>query len=196
MSRDLVHHRNLFRRDDAIVLAPGPSFTRAVNKGLRIPAGTWSIGCNRVCLKFRPEFLVCVEPSSDPIWREINDSALPTTTLVTLRELAPHDAVVLPTIHPRDWPGSHCELHAGATPSSAWIAAALASYMGAQRVGVLGVDLVGHTILGEPKEVARQNRKWAELAAELEHSGRELVNLSPGGALEVLPRAKLAAFTA
>jgi hypothetical protein len=195
---NLADHRNLFRGDDAIVLAPGPSFVRAVAKGLRVPSSTWTIGCNRACLKFRPEFLVCVEPAGDPIWREINDHPLPTTTLATLPELARTGAdLVLPTIHPRDWPGWECDVHAGATPSSAWIAAALAGYMGARRVGVLGVDLVGHPILGEADEIARQNERWAALAFELaaEHDC-EVVNLSWEGALEVLPRAKLQEFVA
>lgn len=192
MTASMEKHCGLMRKEDAIVLAPGPSFDEAVGDAFRIPVWTWTIACNRAFLRARAPFLVCIEPRTDPIWRELKDKPA-STTLVTLPELRRHGSdLILPTIHPRDWPWD-VDLHAGESPSSAWVAAAIAAFMGASRVGVLGVDLVGHPIHGRPEEIARQNAKWAELDAAVDC---EIVNLSQGGALDALPRETLEAMTA
>ena len=185
--------RELMRDDLAVVLAPGPSFWSARHELICI-GKPFVIGCNRVAQRFVCDFLVCIEPRGDRIWEQIGgDIGNGFTTLVTLPELHRHGSdLILPTIHPRDWPWN-VDLHAGESPSSAWVAAALAAFMGASRVGVLGVDLVGHPIHGRPEEIERQNAKWAELDAAVDC---EFVNLSPGGALDVLPRETLEAMTA
>lgn len=80
---------------------------------------------------------------------------------------------------------------------SPYVACTLAAYMGAKRIGLLGVDFTDghfwtkdgpHRLNGELQGIDNQ---FGKLAAHLSTKGVELVNLSPISKLNSLPKAKL-----
>lgn len=86
------------------------------------------------------------------------------------------------------------------TRNSPYVAACLALYMGARRIGLLGVDFTDHHFFGPTgrhsltRELQQIDAEYAALRAECERRGVELVNLSPVSRLTSLPRLSLGAF--
>lgn len=72
--------------------------------------------------------------------------------------------------------------------SSSFSAAALAGFMGARTVGLIGVDLTGHKKFGQASEMAAEQVRWARMRDYLAGYGTELVNLSADSALTPLPK--------
>ncbi|RPI21087.1 MAG: hypothetical protein EHM61_25610 [Acidobacteria bacterium] len=77
---------------------------------------------------------------------------------------------------------------------STYVAVCLAVHMGAARIGLIGVDLTDHRVLGPtgPHPLSRRlvtiDRDYSRLAEALSQRGIELVNLSPESRLESLPK--------
>lgn len=85
------------------------------------------------------------------------------------------------------------------TQNTPYMGVALAAYMGAKRIGLLGVDIVGghfwvndgpHNYLQSTIEPI--NLEYERIAAHLRTNGVELVNLSPISAVESLKKESLA----
>lgn len=81
--------------------------------------------------------------------------------------------------------------------NSPYMAVALAGYMGAKRIGVIGVDFTEnhfwikdglHRLNGELEAIDKQ---YGKLAAYLKEKGTEVWNLSPISRLTTLPKASL-----
>lgn len=76
----------------------------------------------------------------------------------------------------------------------------LLKHLGVARIGVLGVDLVGrrwhdrNPAPPAPENFVKMGAALASTAAPLAAAGIEVVNCSPGGALEIWPRMPLEAF--
>lgn len=86
------------------------------------------------------------------------------------------------------------------TANSPYVAVNLAAYMGAARIGLIGVDFVDghffgdtgpHTLSGS---VARVDGEYAELRRALRERGIDLVNLSPVSRIASLPRVEIGTF--
>lgn len=88
------------------------------------------------------------------------------------------------------------------TRNSTYVAACLALFMGAKRIGLIGVDFTDHHFFahtgrhGLTGEIARIRQEYARLEDACTRQGVELVNLSETSAVDTLPRQSLAAFAA
>lgn len=153
--------------------------------------GYWTVGVNRVLAHFRPDFALCAEDRSDEELWKIIDEADPAILFTTW---APwHRRGVRFEPNARAWlddgTGRTDFLGGG---MSTWYAAALLAYMGCETVGVLGVDLAGHSSFGSPEAVVEQDRQWDNLRVSMELRGQTLVNLSPDSLLSTLPKVAIA----
>ncbi|MTD26929.1 glycosyltransferase [Erwinia sorbitola] len=88
------------------------------------------------------------------------------------------------------------------TRNSTYVAACLAIFMGAKRIGLIGVDFTDHHFFAPTgrhslsAELARIRQEYARLAEACTRLGVELVNLSAQSAVDTLPYEPLAAFSA
>lgn len=86
------------------------------------------------------------------------------------------------------------------TRNSPYVAICLAAFMGAKRIGVLGVDFTQHHFFAATgthplaHQLRRMNQEYARLGEALAHRGIEVVNLSEESRITAFPRAKLATF--
>lgn len=86
------------------------------------------------------------------------------------------------------------------TRNSPYVAACLALFMGARRIGLLGVDFADHHFFESTgrhslaRELRQIDSEYAALRAECERRGVELVNLSPVSRLTALPRMSIGEF--
>lgn len=165
--------RDWFRGEDCMVLGCGPS--------VRFDSRVWTIGCNRSAVEHPVDIAACFEPPLwDPaIWEAINRTA-PMLVLahVMTKGRGPRAlpvcprAVVMPNkVPPTWWDIGGGMKHPGQAP---WFAAAIAGWMGFERVGLVGVDLTPPRFGDE--EVKRANEKYGELAEFLAARGTKLVN--------------------
>ena len=87
------------------------------------------------------------------------------------------------------------------TSNSPYVAVNLARYMGAARIGLIGVDFDDAHFFGPTGrhplagQLAQIDREYGTLAAALREEGIDLVNLSPISRLTSLPRANLDAWS-
>lgn len=88
------------------------------------------------------------------------------------------------------------------TRNSPYVAVALAIYMGAKRIGLIGVDFTQHHFFAQTGqhslsgELSRIQREYAQLAEASAKLGVEIVNLSTQSAIDTLPRQRLDEFAA
>lgn len=89
------------------------------------------------------------------------------------------------------------------TNNSPYVALCLAAFMGARRIGLIGVDFTDHHFFGKTGrhplagQLPQINAEYARLAQNLAKSGIEVVNLSQGSRLNAFPilsRTEKAAF--
>ncbi len=88
------------------------------------------------------------------------------------------------------------------TRNSPYVAACLAAFLGAKRIGLIGVDFTDHHFFADTgrhplaRELARIDREYAGLREAFARRGVELVNLSAESRLGALPRAAAASWLA
>jgi glycosyltransferase involved in cell wall biosynthesis len=177
-----------------VVCGCGPSL-----RDLPDPTRHITIGVNDVGRLFDPTYLVVVNPRSQfkgDRFRYVEESnAHALFTQLDLGRVRP------PVIRFRlgkyggTDPGAGDVLHY--TQNSPYVAVCLAAYMGAARIGLIGVDLTDdhffaatgrHPLAGRLREIDAQ---YGRLAAALASRGIELVNLSATSRLVSLPRARV-----
>jgi hypothetical protein len=197
-ARGLAAFRNLHRDAPVLVCGCGESLNAL---GAGTPAVT--IGVNDVGRLFDPTYLVVVNPRSQftaERFRHVERSRA--AVLFTQLDLGNVDPPVVRFQLGR-YGGTELDgdvLHY--TQNSPYVAVCLAAYMGARRIGLLGVDLTDHHFFGPTGRhplagrLAQIDREYGALAAALGRRGVELVNLSPISQLRSLPRASLEAFAA
>ena len=168
---------------------------------LRDPAGLVTIGVNDVGRLFDPGYLVVVNPRSQfraDRFRHVERSRA--QALFTQLELGPVD---LPVVRFTLGAYGGTEPADGAlhyTQNSPYVAVCLAAWMGARRIGLLGVDFTEHHFFGptgrHPLTCRLQqiDAEYGALGAALQRRGIELLNLSPVSRLQSLQRAELASF--
>ncbi len=164
---------------------------------LRRPEGVVTIGVNDVGRLFTPRYLVVV-----------NERRQFTAERYVHVEQSQADAVFsqLDLTHPRTVRfrlGRRGGTNRGDGDSldyannSPYVAVNLARYMGAARIGLIGVDFDDAHFFGPTGrhplagQLAQIDREYGALGAACCAEGVDLVNLSPGGRLSSLPRADL-----
>ncbi|MGO1068725.1 glycosyltransferase [Lysobacter sp. CA199] len=161
--------------------------------------GSISIGVNDVGRCFDPTYLVVLNPRSqfkhDRFRYVEHSNARALFTQIELGAVRP--PVVRFRLGQYGGIGPQTDGALNYTQNSPYVAVCLAAYMGARRIGLIGVDFTDdhffaatgrHPLTGRLREIDAQ---YGKLAAALRARGIELVNLSPISRLTQLPRAAL-----
>lgn len=173
--------QNWFEGEDILVCGDGPSFHDTLRQdGDGIAHEFWTITCNKAYIS-ESAMALCIENDQQAdlwgIMREINP--------LFLFSLFPlHRRCVL--IDKLDeWYPMKIHMKGMMSP---WWAALVASYLGAQTVGLIGVDLVDHP--GFPADqMGTVNAYWRELDECMKVQGQRLINLNPESAVTAVEKA-------
>lgn len=187
----LAGYRGCHAGASMVVCGCGPSLGLLAD-----PAAQLTIGVNDVGRLFDPTYLVVLNPPAQFAPDRYEHIRLSRArALFTQLELGP---VVPPVVRFRlgryggTDDGDGQVLHY--TQNSPYVAVLLAAFMGARRIGLIGVDLTDdhffgatgrHPLAGRLDSIDAQ---YAALARALAARGVELVNLSPLSRLRSLPR--------
>ena len=166
------------------------------------PSRFITIGVNDIGRLFDPTYLVVVNPPNQfkgDRFRYVEESKA--QALFTQLNLGPVQPPVIPFRlgqYGGTEPALGDTLHY--TQNSPYVAVCLAAYMGAKRIGLIGVDFTDdhffaktgrHPLAGRLREI---DAEYGRLAAALAQRGIELVNLSSTSRLTSLPKANLSWF--
>lgn len=164
--------------------------------------GLTTIGVNDIGRLFTPTYLVVVNPPrqfhGDRFSHVRNSRAQALFTQLDLGPVNPPVVRIQLGRYGGTDIGDDGVLHY--TQNSPYVAVCLAAYMGAKRIGLIGVDFTDdhffaktgrHPLAGR---LAQIDREYGALAEGLGKGGIELVNLSTISRLQSLPRAPLAEF--
>lgn len=174
------HLRGWFAGEDALVVAPGPSAHKVNPVDI---ADRWVIACNRAVDFCWPhtDLAVCFEPFVDPCW-EVMRAASPPMVFAHLNKnragKAPHPRIVqVPTKNVRSWfrPADDPAQELWCPQSPFW-GTAIASWLGFERVGLVGVDWSGDRF--DDAKVAREGAKWQAMIDLIQES-TAVYNLNP-----------------
>lgn len=209
--------RNFLKGEHAIVCGSGPSFQGAVVGGqvahketpdftLSIPtpsielAKYWTFATNRAAAKFRPDFAVCCEdPNDDETWDVIRGCGA-THVFGNVLWGSNTEGSSSPKqparYHPMALSAGEFSVLVGDTRGqlivgsmSPWTAAWLALYMGAEQIGVVGVDVTGHSEFDRPERLEEIEDQWDRLVRVAREKGTSILNLSKISKLRAIPLA-------
>lgn len=192
---DLHAFRAAYQGESIVVCGCGSSLHE-----LKDPGRFVTIGVNDVGRLFDPTYLVVVNPrqqfTSDRFTHIERSGARALFTQLELGRVRP------PVVRFKLGKYGGTDMGAGDvlhyTQNSPYVAVCLAAYMGATRIGLIGVDFTDdhffgrsgrHPLLGRLQEIDAQ---YGRLAAALAERGVELVNLSTRSKLTSLPQVSLA----
>lgn len=190
--RDLASFRNRHAGETIIVCGCGESLNE-----LERPEQFTTIGVNDIGRRFHPNYLVVVNPRAQfakDRWSfvERSEAGYLFTQLADLP--VKHPRVVRFKLGKRggtDFANPHV-LHY--TQNSPYVAVCLAAYMGAKRIGLIGVDFTDHHFFGKTGHYAlsphlpRIDQEYGRLVDALRARGVEVVNLSSISRLTTIPK--------
>jgi predicted O-methyltransferase YrrM len=192
--RELRHLRGRHAGATIIVCGCGRSL-----KDLPEPQRWLTIGVNDVGRLFDPTYLVVVNPKSQfaaDRFRYVAESrAQALFTQLDARQLGiDHPRTVRFRLGRRGGTELDAADALPFTRNSPYVAVCLAAFMGAKRIGLIGVDFTDHHFFGQTgrhgltRELAAIDREYGALGSALARRGVELVNLSRESRLTSLPR--------
>jgi len=193
----LARFKDIHRDQTIIVCGCGHSLA-----GFTPAPGQISIGVNDVGRQFDPTYLVVVNPPRQFTAERFRHVATSKArALFTQLDLGPVEPPVV-----RVQLGRYGGVDTGAdvlhfTQNSPYVAVCLAAYMGATRIGLIGVDFSEHHFFAPTgrhplnTRLAQIDREYGALAQALRARGIELVNLSPTSRLQSLARIGLDEFS-
>jgi hypothetical protein len=163
------------------------------------PTRWLTIGVNDVGRLFDPTYLVVVNPKSQfaaDRFRYVAESrAQALFTQLDARQLGvDHPRAVRFRLGRRGGTELDAADALPFTRNSPYVAVCLAAYMGAARIGLIGVDFTDHHFFGQTgrhglaRELAAIDREYGALASALARRSVEFVNLSRASRLTSLPR--------
>jgi hypothetical protein len=169
------------------------------------PTRWLTIGVNDVGRLFDPTYLVVVNPKSQfaaDRFRHVAESrAQALFTQLDPRQLGcDHKQLVPFRLGRRGGVDLDAPDALPYTRNSPYVAVCLAAFMGATRIGLIGVDFTDHHFFGTTgrhaltRELAGIDREYGALVSALRRRGVELVNLSRESRLTTLPKMAPAAF--
>lgn len=192
----------------AIVCGCGASLTAEVAEQAALH-GWLTIGVNDVGRLFTPHYLVVLNPPrqfrGDRFTHVQQSQAQALFTQLPPTALGPVNPPVVPfTLGPFGGTdidtGPESDGRLPHTQNSPYVAVCLAAWMGAKRIGLIGVDFTEHHFFARSgrhplsARLARIDQEYGALAQALKARGTELVNLSPVSLLHSLPRLSLRDF--
>jgi hypothetical protein len=173
-----------FEGEDILVCGDGPSFHAAeerLTKEYDSLNSWWTIACNRACDNIDSPMALCIENDQQAeLW-----ATMRANNPMLLFSLFPLHRRVVQIDKLDQWYPMKIHMKGMMSP---WWAALVASYLGAQTVGLIGVDLVDHP--GFPKDqMGTVNAYWRELDECMKVQGQRLINLNPDSALTAVEKA-------
>lgn len=193
-SHTLAAFRQRHAGETILVCGCGPSLN-----DLRDPQRFVTIGVNDVGRLFDPSYLVVVNPRQQfkgDRFRYVEQSRA--GALFTQLDLGP---VAPPVVRFRLGELGGTEIGGAEvlhyTQNSPYVAVCLAAWMGAARIGLVGVDFTDHHFFAQTGRHALSGRlreidaQYGQLCAALRRRGVALLNLGAGSRLNSLPRARL-----
>ncbi len=201
LPRRLCDYRNLHAGETIIVCGCGRSLAE-----LPAPERRLTIGVNDVGRLFDPTYLVVVNPKSQfrgDRFRHV--AASRAGALFTQRDPGrdlgiTHPCIVRFRLGRRGGTDLDDPDTLPYTRNSPYVAVCLAAFLGARRIGLIGVDFTDHHFFASTgahplsRELAQIDREYGHLAAALARRGVELVNLSRESRLAALPKVAPAEF--
>lgn len=190
----LADYRNRHPGATIVVCGCGRSLTE-----LPSPTEMLTIGVNDVGRLFNPTYLVVVNPKNQfaaDRFRYVAESrAQALFTQLEPRQLGcDHARMVRFRLGRRAGTDLDAPDALPYTRNSPYVAVCLAAFMGARRIGLIGVDFTDHHFFGQTgrhglvRELAAIDREYGALASALARRGVEFVNLSRMSRLTSLPR--------
>ncbi|MEP3331174.1 hypothetical protein [Sedimentitalea sp.] len=161
------------------------------------------IGVNDMGRLFDPDYLVILNPQSQ--FSRDRFAAIETTRpkalFTSVQGLSlPETRVVPVALGERGGVDVSPDGRVPFTRNSPYVALALARFMGARRIGMIGVDFTQHHFFGKTgrhsltRELASIDREYKRLVAAAAKDGVEIVNLSAESKLRSVPKADLRQF--
>ena len=197
--KDLAGFRDLHTGATAVVCGCGTSIA-----DLAGPERLLTIGVNDVGRLFQPTYLVVLNPRRQfkgERFRYVEQSRA--RAIFTQLDLGlDHPRVVRFQLGRRGGTDLSDPDRLPHTRNSPYVALALAAFMGAERIGLIGVDFTDHHFFAETgrhplsRRLAEIDREYGRLAAALREGGVEVVNLSRQSRLTTLPKLEPEAFFA
>lgn len=200
--RDLAEFRHIHQGEPMLVCGLGESLA-----SLRTPPSCPSIGVNDIGRAFDPTYLVCVDPLTVfPADRRgfIECSAARFIFTHAHTGISGPKAVCCPLLfsehaRPADEGGFY---HCGPPVTSTYLALQLAAFMGADRIGLIGVDLCGGYFFNPSHShnlnscAAALDRMFLELGQKIASDGPPVINLSDRSLLTAFPHMSFEQFLA
>jgi len=165
------------------------------------PGRFLTVGVNDVGRLFQPTYLVVLNPKSQfkkDRFRHVAESRARAvfTQLDPERDLGGlrHPQVVRFALGRRGGTDLSNPDSLPYTRNSPYVALCLAAFLGAKRIGLIGVDFTDHHFFGQSgrhplaRELARIDREYGRLAEALAARGIEVANLSAASRLSALPK--------
>lgn len=187
----LADFRNIHAGQSIIVCGLGPSL-HAFNT--MCAQDFITIGVNDIGRYFNPKYLVLLnrEASFTPErWRYIAKSDA--DFLFTCNDMPWPELPDVVRFKLDNRPGIHLDSDDSLpfSNTSPYVAVALAAYMGASKIGLIGVDFIDHKL---SRDLKRINRDYGKLREAIEAKGATVVNLSQQSRLEAIPKMLLEDF--
>lgn len=196
LPRGFAEFRDVHRGQTILVCGCGASLDL-----LQDPDRFLTIGVNDIGRRFTPEYLVVVNERRqfDP-QRYMYVEASQAKAIFTPYDIA-HPRAVRFRLGRRGGNARGDGQCLDYSNNSPYVAVNLARYLGAKRIGLIGVDFTDHHFFGRTGrhplagQLAQIDRDYAALAAACRDDGVELVNLSRDSRLTALPKADLSWLT-
>ena len=191
LPRDFASFSNFHKGETMLVCGCGSSLTTVI-----APERFPTIGVNDVGRLFDPDYLVVINPRSQfsgDRFHYVEGSAA--HAIFTQLELGiSHSNIVRFQLGKRGGTDISDSCALPYTRNSPYVALCLAIYMGAKRIGLIGVDFTEHHFFASTGrhslagEINQINREYAALAQVCTERGVEVFNLSPESRLTAFPK--------
>jgi len=194
---NFASYKNKHSGDTVLVCGCGRSLKQLTN-----PQNFVTIGVNDVGRLFDPNYLVVLNPRSQfnsDRFKFVQHSAA--EALFTQLNLGiSHPRVVRFKLGERGGTDVSSDASLPFTRNSPYVAVCLAAYMGAKRIGVIGVDFTDHHFFVKSgrhvlnRQIVSINKEYEALFNALSRQGVELINLSKDSLLTSIPKQSISDF--
>jgi len=196
-SAEFAGYENIHPHETVVVCGCGHSLTQFSN-----PNDFITIGVNDVGRQFAPDYLVVLNPRTQfkkDRFRFIENSRAK-AIFTHLNLGVKHPNVIRFKLGERSGTDFSNSTSLPYTRNSPYVAVCLAAYMGAKRIGLIGVDFTNHHFYAKTgkhslnRQIDAINKEYQTLFDHLSKHGIELINLSKESLLTYIPKQSISDF--